>query len=175
MPDERPVTDHDLASLLDEARGAEAAAQRSRQRWLRQQTQSDARLSGLLLGAAERSASVSIRTTAGRTYAGKVAGVGSDFCTIRAAAVTSLVRLDALGSILPGSDADAGPATDPREPPSGTNFVEILAERAADRPVALVEVRGHDEVLRGALVAVGADVATSRPPAAVWSTSRCVR
>ena len=160
MNNDPPVTDRDLASLLDDARGAEAATQRTRQRWLRQQAQGDARLCGVLLHATEHGHDVAIATVAGGSHSGTLAGVGPDFCTLHAASRTTLITLAAVATVVPGAGVAALPATDHREPPEGTNFAEALAERAEDRPVVLMEVAGRGEPLRGVLVAVGTDVAS---------------
>lgn len=161
VSDKRPVTDQDLTSLLDDARSDDAAAQRSRRRWLLQQAQSDARLSGLLLQAFEHGQTVTVNTTTGTSHTGRVAHVGPDFCALRTAAATTLVRLEAVATLVPGAGVDPPAAADHRAPPAvGPNFIESLAEQAADRPPVTLELRGQTHPVRGTLVGVGTDVAT---------------
>ncbi|MPZ74848.1 MAG: hypothetical protein GEU74_16825 [Nitriliruptorales bacterium] len=160
MPDEPPVTDRELASLLDEAHGEQAAAQRSRRRWLRQQAQADARLTGVLLNASEARHVTTIRTTNGEAYTGTVLAVGQDFCAVGTGRATTYVRLAAASVVLPDAAVVAAGAADHRAGPLDTTFSEALAERATQRPAVAVEFQGPAPTVRGILAAVGFDVAT---------------
>jgi hypothetical protein len=64
------------------ARVDEAAAARSRERWLRRQAEEEATLAGVLCDLAERRIPVVVQTTAGRRHRGRVAAVGRDFCVL---------------------------------------------------------------------------------------------
>ena len=158
--DVEPPSDADLAGLLDDERGRASAQERTRQRWLRRQALEEARLSGVLLSAAEHHADVTIRTTAGRSHHGRVELVAGDFCGLRTAAAAVYLRLAAITVVQPERSVQALPAADQRAAAVGTTLQEFLADLAPDHPdVGLVCV-GEPLPVSGRLLAVGADVVT---------------
>jgi hypothetical protein len=154
-------TDADLTALLDAERGAQAARERTQERWLRQSALEEARLTGVLLDAAEQSLSVLVTTTSGRRHIGLVTTVAVDWCGLstvggrtvylRSAAIT-VVQHDRLLRPVP---AAAG-----RPAPVPTTFPEVLADLAGDRPTVAFVVEGAADAVVGRLLAVGVDVAT---------------
>lgn len=160
MEDDLP-SDADLAALLDEARSTAAARSRSSRRWLRQQALAEARLSGVLLSAAEQHATVTIRTTSGRTHTGPVDTVGADFCAVRTSADTVVyIRASAITLVQPDRGLSAPPAADERSAAVGTTLDEALAADAPEQPDVSFVCQGQRDAVPGRLLAVGADVAS---------------
>lgn len=155
----------DLDRWVSTGRVEEAAAERSRRRWLERQAREDSRLVGMLLDLAERAASVTVRTIGGRTVSGPVAGVGADYVTVdeqhRGRVV---VPLHAVATVR--SPADAG--LDDRALTGVVDLAAMLTELAADRPGVVVRAGGDDT--GGDLVAGGRDVITVRTSGADGST-----
>ena len=160
MTDSTGPSDADLTRLLDETRGDDAAADRSRQRWLRQQALSDARLDGVLQASAEQHQNVTLRLVSGGAYTGTVDQLGEDFCTVTTATGHALVRLGAIVVVLPDPSLAVVAPTGGRVARAHLNFVEALGEYAEDRPAVVLGLLGQAEKARGTLLAVGADVAT---------------
>lgn len=161
VTDPETPTDADLTRLVDDARGDDAVRQRSRQRWLQQQALEEARLSGVLLAAAEERQSVVLRATSGRSHIGLVAAVGKDFCVIVTASGTqTFVRLSAVVLVQPDAALQPVPAADARHAPLDLTLHEALAGRAPERPDVAVVSLGQPDAVVGRLVAVGTDVAT---------------
>lgn len=154
-----PPTDADLAALLDEERGASAVRARGAQRWIRQQALEEARLSGVLLSAAEQRQTVTVRTTSGRSHTGTVHAVGADFVAVRSAG-GSLVYIAAAAIAL--LDADRGlvamPAGDDRDAALAVTLHDVLVDLAGERPDVAVVCAGHTQPVPGELLAVGTDV-----------------
>lgn len=148
----------DLVRYLAEQRAAAAAAARTRERWLRQAAEEEARVAGVLLDLAERAAVVVVRATGGRTHRGRVRGVGEDFAALRTGAgdvllpYASMVAIRAEGA--PSAGADRAHALD-------LGLAEALAAVAGDRPRALVVARDGTG-LAGELRSVGLDVLALR-------------
>ncbi|MHB1930088.1 MAG: hypothetical protein ACYCUG_11845, partial [Acidimicrobiales bacterium] len=150
-----------LTGWAADSRAREAAAERARERWLRQQAQEAATWLGVLVDLAEHGLDVTL-TLDGRSVTGTLAGVGEDLCVVAHAGGTTLVALAhvravraAQGSWVAGSD---------RRPALRIGFPDALAALAAERsPVAMALIGGSE--VRGALVAVGTDVATLRTTA----------
>lgn len=153
-----PPSDDDLAALLDSERGHQAARDRSTRRWLRQQALEEAKLTGVLLSAAEQDLSVTIRTSAGRSYTGPVTSVGSDFCGVRSGDLDVYIRLDAVTVVQPDRNLQALPAGDDRRGPVTMTLHEFLAGHAPERPDVSVVCTGQTQAVPGRLLAVGADV-----------------
>lgn len=158
--DEDP-RDAELAALLDEARGSEAARSRTNRRWLQQQALEEARLSGVLLSAAEQGAMVTVRTLSGRTHTGAVTAVAADFCSLRTTAGAAVsVRIDAITLIQPDRGIQPVAAADARLAPVRTTLVEMLAGEAPEAPDVTFVCAGQPDAVPGRLIAVGFDVAT---------------
>jgi hypothetical protein len=154
-------TDAELAALLDEARGVEAARSRTNRRWLQQQALEEARLSGVLLSAAEQGATVTIRTLSGRTHTGPVTAVASDYCSLRTTARADVcVRIAAITLVQPDRMMQPVAAADARLAPLRTTLIEMLAAEAPEAPDVTFVCAGQPDAVPGRLIAVGADVAT---------------
>lgn len=151
-----------FARWAADERVREAARQRSRERWLRQQASEEATLAGILTDLAERRAEVVV-TTRTRQMAGWLLGVAKDFFVLEdrdRAGV--LVATEHLASISPLTrDAQRADPSGERPPPLSLLLVDALVMLTADRsPVRLGLVDG--EAVLGDLVAVGRDVVTLR-------------
>lgn len=154
-------TDADFAGLLDQARGSHAASSRTSRRWLRQQALESARLSGVLLSAAEHGHTLTIRTTSGRTHTGAMLLVGGDFCALRGANGDVLyIRFDAITVVQPDRGIAAVPASDDRGGAVERTLVEELADHAGEQPDVSIVSIGQRDAVPGRLLAVGVDVAT---------------
>jgi hypothetical protein len=162
-------------------RVADAARQRSRERWLRQQATEAATMAGVLTDLAERRAEVALSTRT-RSLVGRLVGAARDFvvveersgagllvasahlATVSPLATRSRGVLDTDGGRAPGIEAGGAWRGDPsgdREPPLSILLIDALTMLAADRsPVRLAVTNG--ELLLGELVAVGVDVVTLR-------------
>lgn len=161
MSDPHGPTDDDLTALLDAERGAQAARERTQERWLRQAALEEARLTGVLLDAAEQRLSVTVTTASGRRHIGVVVMVGADCCGMltsggtRTYLRTSAITVVAHDRLLRGVAAAAD-----RPAPVPTRLTDLLADLVEERPsVAFVSAGGKDAVV-GRLLAVGVDVAT---------------
>ncbi len=154
-----PADPDALSALLDEARLAEAAGERSRERWLRRQASEGARLTGLLLDAAERRIAVTVRLAGGRSHRGDVAAVGRDVVALATAGGDVLVALAAVAVVLPDRALRAVPPGDDRRGPLGRTLADVLADHEPEARRVVVSC-GLGEPLTGVLRAVGADVVT---------------
>jgi hypothetical protein len=144
-------------------RVADAARQRTRERWLRQQAAESATLAGVLTDLAERRAEVSVATRSQR-LSGQVVGVAEDFCVLEErSGAGALVALEHLSSVsATGGDRVGGnDAAGARRPPLSLRLADALSLLAGDRSPVLVTVTSGERVL-GQLVAVGADLITMR-------------
>lgn len=120
----------------------------------------EAQLSGVLLTAAEQHATVTARTSSGRSYTGGVALVGADFCAVRTGTADVYLRLDALTVVQPDRSLQALPASDDRPGPVQTTLRELLVDLAGERPDLAFVCFGQPHAIVGRLVAVGTDVAS---------------
>jgi hypothetical protein len=153
--------DRELTELVDETRLAQAGAERSRERWLRQQAAEEARLSGLLLDAAERGTVLTVRTRAGRVHRGRVLTVGRDFCGLEATGGDELlVRFEAIVVMRPDPSTRATVPQDRRVAPLDLSLAELLVQLAPDQPQVALVLDGDREGISGRLLAVGVDVVT---------------
>jgi hypothetical protein len=162
----------DLARWTSDQQVDEAAKARTRERWLRQQAEEDARFAGLALDLAERGDHVAVRSVSGRMYVGVLAAVGRDFLVVRtqSGSRAAFVTFDAVATIRPEPGSTAPPANSERDASLAASFVDVLAGLAADRP--RVQVMAGGDPLAGELRAVGHDVASLRldtsPPATAY-------
>lgn len=142
-----------------DARADDAAAARSRERWLRQQADEEATFAGVLLDLAERREPVVVHTTGGRRHHGVLGAVGLDHCTVVASGGRCvLLARDAIASVRAAAGATA-PGGD-RVVTATTRLVDALTALAGNRPRVQIAVRGEHDAMSGRLVAVGQDVVT---------------
>ncbi len=142
--------------IADEAVG-QAAGERARQAWLRQQAGESASLAGILTDHAEAGRRVVTSTLGGRRASGLITAVGIDFAAVRepdlGEVIIPLSRL-AIVRTAPGDAAAIGDRAQHYE----VVMAHALAELAAERPTVLVAA--GNEAARGALQSVGTDVIT---------------
>jgi hypothetical protein len=160
-----PFGNEDLLARLDRwvatAWTAEAAASRSRQRWLRQVADESATFAGMLLDLAERGAPLVVQGRGGRRHRGTVLAVGADFAGLRTeGGVDLLLAFSGIASVR----SDGGGLT-----PSGDRIAtfelglaEAIAAVGSDRPRVLLVTTADADGLSGELRAVGRDVVTLR-------------
>ncbi|MGH9247013.1 MAG: hypothetical protein ACRD29_22380 [Acidimicrobiales bacterium] len=146
----------ELARWAAEVRADEAAAARSRERWLRQQAEEESSVAGVLCDLAERRVPVVVQTRTGRRHRATVVAVARDFCLLATEAGRELlVGLAAIATVRPEPGA---------HPPVGDRVVEVelgildaLVHLIGDRPRVLV-VTSSGEHIAGQLRTVGRDV-----------------
>jgi hypothetical protein len=152
----------ELARWLAKASVDQAAAERLRERVLRQLALEEATFLGLLLDLAEARRPVLIRTTFGRVHRATIVAVGADFIALHAPQRdTVLIPVGGLGAIrsvpeTPGALHRAAPSD--RKPPLLARFVDILTGLAAERPRVRLAVEGEQEILFGKIRGCGVDV-----------------
>ncbi|MDQ1404270.1 MAG: hypothetical protein QOG03_2586 [Actinomycetota bacterium] len=162
----------DLARWTSDQQIDEAAKARTRERWLRQQAEEDARFAGLVLDLAERGDHVVVRGASGRMYRGEIAGVGRDFIVVRTASGSraALLTFDAVTTIRPEPGLTTPAANSERDASLAATLADVLGGLVADRP--RLQVIAGGDALAGELRAVGHDVASLRldtnPPATVY-------
>jgi hypothetical protein len=155
----------DLTARLErwvaEARSADAAAARTRERWLRVQADESATFVGVLLDLAERGTPVVIHGRGGRRHRGAIAAVAADFCALRTSGGRDvLLTFLGIGSVRPDSRSP-GPSGD-RALHADLGLAEMLSVLAADRPRVLIVTTADAEGVAGELRSVGRDVVTVR-------------
>jgi hypothetical protein len=157
----------DLSARLErwaaEARVDDAARQRTRERWLRQQAEEGGSLAGVLCDLAERGTAVAVRTRAGRRHQGRVGAVGEDFVAVESGrSGCAFVALGALSSVrvMPGSGSS--PPTGDRAVRTDLPLSEVMAALAAERERVLVVAADGEDAIAGELRSVGVDVVAVR-------------
>ncbi len=146
--------------LLDEERAADAAIERSRQRWLQQQAVESARLSGVLSQASEWGGEVALRVDGGTEVSGEVHGLGTDVVVLRGrGGRRTYVAIAAVRSVRVGRALRSDVAADDRGG-SDVLLAELLLDAVEDRPRVAVATYGDPAPVIGELAAVGADVLT---------------
>lgn len=138
-----------LAEWAADARAADAAAERSRLRWLERQAVEDASLAGVVRDLAERGADASIVLRTGAARTGRLTSAGADFGVLEGSVV---IPFGAMASIrsprVGGGSARAGEG--------GLTLAAALSRLAGERPAVRVETDGG--AVAGDLVAAGGDV-----------------
>jgi hypothetical protein len=168
----------DMAARLErwaaEARVDDAARQRVRERWLRQQAEEEASLAGVLCDLAERATPAAVRTRTGRWYHGQVRAVGEDFVAVRPGSHAGSAAGPAAGpshggDVIVALDAVSSVRTRPGQASTGDRAVrtvlrmaEVLARLAAERERVLLVCSDGDDGVAGTLRSVGRDVAVVR-------------
>ena len=148
-----------LVGLTDDARVADAIAQRAGQRDLTARATELATLVGTLRDLAERQAGVGVTTTSGRTYRGSLVAVAADHLVLATPArQRAFVRLDRVAVVRPDPDGRVPVAQGEREHAQDLLLLERCARWVVDRPAVAVAVAGGSDLLRGRLLAVADDV-----------------
>jgi hypothetical protein len=145
------------------ARAQSAAEGRARRRWLGEQATATANLRGLLVDLAEQAAPVALWVPEHR-YAGRLIGVGRDFCVISpTTGRPAVIALPWLSAISPERAAPL-PAGD-RSPALELSLIAAFAAMAEERLPVSIKVRS--KAFDGEVHSVGEDVITLRggPPA----------
>jgi len=149
----------DIERWVADARAEEAAGERVRERWLRQQAEEEASFAGVLVDLGERGVTVTVTAVSGRRHQGRVAAVGADFVALRAeSGRLTLLPLPSVARVRlapPARRVSGGPRHGVEGSPQVT-LADVLAQAVGDRPRLSVHF-GADHLL-GELRAVGADV-----------------
>lgn len=174
-----------FASWAAGERARESASARSRERWLRQQSQEAATLHATAVDLAERQAEVSL-AVAGETISGRLVGVGADAAVVSwvagsrvAVGLTSgagaarlgaggrwsVVSLRHLGALwVPAGSRDPAAGEDPEDGGrrgGAWTMWDALATLASERSAVRLIVAGADPVA-GELRSAGEDMVTIR-------------
>jgi hypothetical protein len=159
-----------FARWAADERARDAASQRTRERWLRQQAQEAATLVDILVDLAEARSRAAISVGGGfADVHGRVVGVGNDFVVVEHQGAATLVALHAVEALRP----DAGQGDDPiaLAAPSGgerravieVNLLAALAALAAHRSPVRLRLAGGG-TLSAELRGVGVDVVMLASP-----------
>jgi len=157
----RPGLADRLERWVADARVADAAVRRGRERWLRDVAEQEASLAGTLLDHGERASTVTVRTLAGRAHQGQVEVVGVDFVGLRLRAGGVAMVATAAVSVVrtaPGDERSVGD----RAVSTDLLLADVLRELAADRERVLLVTGGGADAVSGELRSVGRDVAVVR-------------
>ena len=149
----------DIERWVADARADEAARERVRERWLRQQAEEDASFAGVLVDMAERAVTVTVVAVSGRRHQGRVVAVGADFVALRTASgrLTLLaLRSVARVRLAPPDRRVSGAARTGVDGSQEVTLAEVLAQAVEHRPH--LSVHFDADHLVGELRAVGADV-----------------
>ena len=167
----------ELWHLLDEARIADGGAARRRERGLTRAATEGATMRGTLVDLVERRSGIVVRTDTGVALRGRLRLVGTDFCVVAAEPGDVWLALAGITSVRPDAGETHGAATGDRAAVD-LSLAEALARIADERPRVNFVVAGGER-LAGALVGVGADVASLRldgdPPAVAYVSLASVR
>ncbi len=147
--------------LLDDARHAEAVAERSQRRMLTDADGADATFAASIDTVSEQSATVLLETTVGRTIRGVIHKVTADHVVVVDTHGTSWIRRDGITMLRPLAGDGMRAVAAHRPLPAGTQVSDVLAELATERAELDVYLEGG-AVVRGAATSVGQDVLTVR-------------
>jgi hypothetical protein len=150
----------ELALLVGEARAADAAKARRRERHLRATAAADASLVGVLMDLADSATVLAFGTTEGLVIEGRLMIVAVDAVGIEGRdGLTTYLPLRALTTVEPGTPAATEPSGN--RPASGrTRFAVLLAELATRREHVTIRL-GNAEIV-GDLHAAGVDIISVR-------------
>jgi hypothetical protein len=144
-------------------RTTEAARNRTRERWLRDQASASASWAGVLVDLAEQAATVVIGLGSLRCT-GRIVAVARDFCVVQQAGGRPvLIALDAISAVYPAPGEVASPGGD-RRPGLALSMAGALAALADERTRVSLTL-SDSEAVEGQLIAVGEDVITLRTEA----------
>lgn len=156
-----------FAQWSAEVRRRDAAASRSRERWLAQQAAEAATFRGTLVDLAEAGSAVVVATPSHR-FSGALVSVGADLCVVEEPGRVNVIDLSGVVGVsplgAPGRGGWAGAATGDRAAALEVTFDEALRLMAGELAPVRLALRGGDTV-DGDLIAVGHDVVTLRRPA----------
>ena len=149
-----------LHRFAAESQVGEAAASRSRQRWLEKQAVEETTFAGVLADLADRGRPVLVHTSAGRRHRGRITALGEDFVA---------VSTDGGSEVLVATRAVTSVRSQPRDIAAHSGravaldltFAIAVAALAEERPRVAVATT-TDSTLNGHLRAVGRDVLTLR-------------
>lgn len=149
-----------ITRWLAEQRSDDAAAARSRERWLRQQAQEEGTFAGVLLDLGERERAVVVHAVGNRRHRGAIRAVAGDFVVLGSErALDVLISFDGIMSVRP--DAQAPATVGDRTVALETTLGDVLVGLAGERPRVFVTTLDGTG-LAGELRAVGRDVLTLR-------------
>jgi hypothetical protein len=165
----RLVEGSDLAGRLErwaaDARVAEAARLRSRERWLRLQAEEESTVTGVLADLLEAGLPVTLHTRSGGRHGGAIRAVGADFVAMGPEGGRGslgrevVVALAAIASVCPRPGA--ADVLGDRRVVGRLRLADVMAGLAADRsPVRVVTVDAG--AITGIVRSVGQDVAVVR-------------
>lgn len=138
-----------------------AAAQRSREQWMRQAAREEGSLAGVLMDLAERNVQVAVHARAGRVHHGRVQVVGRDFLGLAIDGPgDALVAQKAVSSlrVRPGEPVTVGD----RQVRAQVSLRQVVVGLCAERERAMLVSHDGQSTVVGTLQAVGWDVATLR-------------
>lgn len=168
-----PFSEDDLLRVL-RSWSSDERLQRARSKRLassvqRDLTSSESSFTGAIRDLAESEVLATVQTTEGRTHAGRITVVGSDFCAVTPEGrATTLIASRHLAAVQIASTARRVPTPSDRPLPVDAPALEdVLSELAVDRFVVRFLVSGSPDVREGELVGVGTSVCslrTGRPP-----------
>jgi hypothetical protein len=121
-----------LDRWVAEARVDAAVQERSAERWLRQQAEEEATLTGILVDLAEWQTEVAITTTSGRLHCGRIHQVGVDFVQ---------VVVPGAGPVLVSTAVISSVRTRPGVPPVTGDRVVAPQVRLVERIIGMAEER----------------------------------
>jgi hypothetical protein len=145
------------------ARVDDAAARRSRERWLQEAAAGDASFAGVLIDLAERGQRLQLQLATGRRVVGTIEGLGADFVAVAVAPVgDALVPLLAIDQVAALDDA---PVAGERAIATDLRLADVLAALAGDRERVRCVGRDATSPVAGVLRSAGTDVVTVRTDA----------
>ncbi len=149
----------DLSRWVADARVEEAAAARSRQRWLRAQAQEEANMAGLMASLGEQDHPLTLATSDGRSHTGRLLSHGRDFYAVEGSSTgrITLIASRALAVIRPHPSGMI--PSERRAKPLAVSLDQVLGSLAGERRRISV-VAGVSQHLAGELRSVGDDVMT---------------
>ena len=154
--------DGNLDAWAAGARAQEAAAARTRQRWLRQQAAEQADFASLLVEWRERGSPVAVTTAVGRCYhQARITAVGRDCVALATAQGRVLLSSRAVVAVQPHDETEVTLAIDMRST-SDDSMDELVQRAAHDRELVTIHVDGAPEPFVGELQACGRDVVVIR-------------
>lgn len=139
------------APAPDDQLAADAAAARSRRRWLSQQARESATIAGILLARAERDDHVTLRA-GGWAHHGRLRSVTSVLCVLEQPGGDIALIPTAAVTIVDGP----GEVNDERVPEGGADLAGVLATLAGERPATRL-LLAEGASVAGQLIGVGKD------------------